>query len=709
MISTFFDFLLVVAGFSLIILLHELGHFLAARWAGIRVLAFAMGFGPAIVSYRKGIGVRAGSSEREYLKRRQVEREGLQRHDPHALSPTEYRWNIFPFGGYVKMLGQDDADPSARSDEADSFQNCPPWKRMIVISAGVIMNVITAAVLFLIVFGVGLKAESPKVGMVLPGSPASSAVASNAAALGITQIGLQSGDTILSIDGDPMAKFQDITAATIMSAKGRKLAIDVQRPGVAGTLHFNIEPRVDPVANTLALGIGSAVTGQLHAGKNDEQRKTIEKAAATLGFPTLKSGMVLSHVPGVTSGTPTLYDAEQALNFADGKPITVDFRDPAGGAVAVELMPEPLFERQRFEQSPLKSQVVVEHLAGLVPVLRVAWVLDEAKAASGAGLKTGDVFARLGELEWPSIAEGVDEIGRYTGSSIPVVVARRSSEEWTLVDLGTLPVNKQGKVGFRPDDCITEGAFVSRWPERWTAISGDGATPASPSGAGLHLAPGTQILAVNGEPVSSLADVRARLRSLAGKASGPLTVQLTVKLPLATADVTETVKWTMPEAETAQITKLGWESPLDASLFQPDQTLLKADGPVQAISMGLRETKKAMVQTYLTLARLAQGTVKVEHLKGPVGIAHVGTLLAERGFPWLLFFMAAISINLAVINFLPLPIVDGGQFLFILYEQITGKAVSVAVQNVAALAGLALIGCMFLIVTYNDVANLLWR
>jgi regulator of sigma E protease len=98
--------------------------------------------------------------------------------------------------------------------------------------------------------------------------------------------------------------------------------------------------------------------------------------------------------------------------------------------------------------------------------------------------------------------------------------------------------------------------------------------------------------------------------------------------------------------------------------------------------------------------------VKVEHLKGPVGIAHLGTLVAERGFIWLLFFMALISINLAVINFLPLPIVDGGQFLFLVYEQIRGKPVPPGFQNVVTMAGLVLIGCVFLIVTYNDITHL---
>ena len=92
-LSSLIDLLLVIVGFGLIIFLHELGHFVAARWAGIRVLAFAIGFGPALFSWRKGIGLRAGSSEAEAVNRfRAGER---------SISPTEYRLNWLPFGGFV--------------------------------------------------------------------------------------------------------------------------------------------------------------------------------------------------------------------------------------------------------------------------------------------------------------------------------------------------------------------------------------------------------------------------------------------------------------------------------------------------------------------------------------------------------------------------------------------------------------------------------
>jgi len=169
----------------------------------------------------------------------------------------------------------------------------------------------------------------------------------------------------------------------------------------------------------------------------------------------------------------------------------------------------------------------------------------------------------------------------------------------------------------------------------------------------------------------------------------------------------ETIQWRLSRAEISALHSLGWTSPPIADLFEPEQVTLRASSPSGALRMGLAETRRVMLTTYVTFLRLWQGSVKVEHLKGPVGIAHLGTLVAGRGLMWLLFFLALISVNLAVINFLPLPIVDGGQFLFILWEAIRGRPVPIAVQSAATVAGLVLIGCVFLIVTYNDIKNLI--
>jgi len=106
---------------------------------------------------------------------------------------------------------------------------------------------------------------------------------------------------------------------------------------------------------------------------------------------------------------------------------------------------------------------------------------------------------------------------------------------------------------------------------------------------------------------------------------------------------------------------------------------------------------------YMTLRGLFQGTVPPDNLHGIVGIARVGYTVQERGAVWLWYVLALVSVNLAVANFLPLPIVDGGLFLLLILEKIRGRPLSLKVQQVIQTAGIILLACLFLYVTYNDI------
>jgi regulator of sigma E protease len=319
----------------------------------------------------------------------------------------------------------------------------------------------------------------------------------------------------------------------------------------------------------------------------------------------------------------------------------------------------------------------------------------------------GDVFSLLGTSEWPSTVEGIMQIRANKGKPIRAAVMRQQTDGgWKEIDLGEVPVDRAGTIGFQWGGSANSAPFVAAWPRFPLKEPGQ----ARPSGASLNLLPGSAIRSVNGKGVRTLADVRAAILATAdGPAGAGAAIELVAALPTShdgQEATVESVRWEIDPTELAAIRELSWKSPLPYVLFEPETTLLRASGPVDAIGMGLRETKSVMLQTYLTFARLFQGTVKVTHLKGPVGIAHVGTLLAGKGWIWLLFFMALVSVNLAVINFLPLPIVDGGQFLFLLSEQIRGRPVPVAIQSMATMAGLVLIGAVFLVVTFNDIKAL---
>lgn len=142
--SSVWPYLAMIGGFSLIVFVHELGHFAVAKWAGVRVERFAVGFGQELFGFTRG--------------------------------ETRYSFNLLPLGGYVKMLGQEDFDDKSEElrfkDDPRSFINKPVGHRMAIVSAGVVMNILFAALAFMIVFLIGMEATPPRIAGIEPDSPA---------------------------------------------------------------------------------------------------------------------------------------------------------------------------------------------------------------------------------------------------------------------------------------------------------------------------------------------------------------------------------------------------------------------------------------------------------------------------------------------------------------------------------------------------------
>src|SRR3954468_12912940 len=170
-LTTLFSLLLLAVGFGFVVFWHELGHFLAAKWAGVKVEQFAVGFGQAMLAWRKGLGVRFGTTTPEFKRRLYQHLGKVYSEEPTSetvtdlelrqaaealrISETEYRLNWIPLGGYVKMLGQDDLKPNAEASDPRAFNRQTIPKRMVIVSAGVVMNVILAAIGFMVLFMIG--------------------------------------------------------------------------------------------------------------------------------------------------------------------------------------------------------------------------------------------------------------------------------------------------------------------------------------------------------------------------------------------------------------------------------------------------------------------------------------------------------------------------------------------------------------------------
>ncbi len=151
---------------SFLIFFHELGHFLAARLFGVRVERFSIGFGKVVASKRVG--------------------------------ETEYALSAIPLGGYVKMKGQDDSDPTKISYDPDSYSVKPPWQRILILLAGPFFNFMLAFFLYYAIALMGANALEPTIGVVQPGSPAAEA-------------GIRKGDRIVAIDDEPVRVWEDLS------------------------------------------------------------------------------------------------------------------------------------------------------------------------------------------------------------------------------------------------------------------------------------------------------------------------------------------------------------------------------------------------------------------------------------------------------------------------------------------------------------------
>lgn len=264
MLTTIISTIIVL---GILVFVHELGHFLLAKKLGVGVLTFSLGFGPKI--FWKKIG------------------------------ETQYQIAAVPLGGFVKMIGENPEEEVQEELRSRSFSNQPVWKRALIIGAGSFFNFFLAIVLFSTINLFGIPYSPPKVGEVNPGLPAEAA-------------GLKKGDLILSIDGQDLKKWDDLSRI-IRSSQGKELMLRVKRNGE--TLEIRVIPKSSSVKNLFGEEVSTFVIGITHSGE-----VLIEKVnplvALGNGFIQTYQGIKLTLVgivkliqgviPGKTIGGPIL-------------------------------------------------------------------------------------------------------------------------------------------------------------------------------------------------------------------------------------------------------------------------------------------------------------------------------------------------------------------------------------------------------------------
>ena len=269
---------------GVLIFVHELGHFLAARRHGVRVITFSLGFGPKILKVTRG--------------------------------DTEYCISAVPLGGYVKMAGENPEDP--RSGHPDEFLSKTKWQRFQILFAGPAMNILLAVVLTAFVLGIqGVRQpvyfdEPALIGSVVSGSPAERA-------------GVKRGDRVITVSGDQIATWKDLELAIGLRRPNRDISVTVLRDGQNVTT--NVRPVAEGKYEVSDIGVlpdANPVITRVLAGDR------AEKAG-------LKAGDIILAVNGERMATRMqLIDV---ISHSGGKTIQVTVRRD-GGEQAITATPE---------------------------------------------------------------------------------------------------------------------------------------------------------------------------------------------------------------------------------------------------------------------------------------------------------------------------------------------------------------------------------
>ena len=296
-------FLLLI---GVMIVIHELGHYWAARWFDIRVDTFSFGFGPRLFGFKKG--------------------------------ETDFRVSAIPFGGYVRMTGEQPGDASA--DDPRSFQAKPRWQRLIVVFGGPFMNLVLAVGLLTGLFMWRFPKTPPHevsgvVGVVLPESSAARA-------------GIREGDRITRLDGMEYPSWEDI-ALKVLSSPGQPLRVSYDRNGVGK--ETTLVPEMDNRDGIGSAGWGEQMEiqiGGVQPGK-DAERQGLKPGdvLVSIGGQPIRSSMKIREVVKGSQGKPV-----EIVYRRDGKTFTARVT-PAEGEldgqktwmIGVQLEPRYVFVR----------------------------------------------------------------------------------------------------------------------------------------------------------------------------------------------------------------------------------------------------------------------------------------------------------------------------------------------------------------------------
>ena len=687
----------VAIGLGMVIFVHELGHFLVAKMCGVKCEKFYLGFDIGGWKFCK-----------------------------FTWGETEYGVGILPLGGYVKMLGQEDNPARLQEElerakahatektEADADKDQPADetkpaqaeeqqteeldaeaaaaaeaalydprsylaqsvpKRMAIISAGVVMNVIFAFLMAVVAYGLGVTQMACGVGALAPGQ-------------GAWQADLKVDDQIIEIAGEPVHQFRDLQTSVSLGDIDGGVPMVIRRPGVKKELSVNIMP--DRTWLVPRIGISNPRTTSLIARDEMLWSEEMDVPPVDPGSPADRARPKFRHGDTVVEvgGQPVerFGQIRAQLTRKPDLPLKVTVERSAGDGTSPERLTIELLPR------PMKR-------LGLVMGMGQITAVQENSPAAAAGIKPGDLISKIDGQAPGDPMTLPDRLRQLAPKTVKLTVQREKGKP--PVELSAT-LRQPATFEVPIDDTnwpVTADALgiAYRVENRVDAVIAD-----SPA-ARVGIKPGDELLEATIAPPDE--EALEKLKTELGKSQlGQDTVELKFSdekpiWPILIAVLQKglpgtQVKLTLKKGGQLTLDPYeadGWFNPERGLRFDSVSFVRKAGSLGEAVELGASETVNSMTMVVRMLRKVGTGDVSPKAFGGPVEIAKAAYRSASQGTARLLLFLTLLSANLAVLNFLPIPLLDGGHMVFLAWEGIRGKPADERIQLVLAYVGLAFI------------------
>lgn len=566
--------LIVLLG--LLIFVHELGHFLVARFFKVRVETFSLGFGPKILKYKKG--------------------------------DTTYALSAIPLGGYVKMFGDDPSVEVPEEERSGSFLHKPVGQRMAIVLAGPIMNLGFAILLFMMIGLVGDKALGPTVGDVLTDSSA-------------YKFGFRSGDKILSINNEPVQKWEDVRQS-LESLAGKNTLVQVARAGSQEKVELNFI--AETVKNTNVLSLKKEVGGVNGLDHLSDSPlvgvSDLESMAYKAG---LRTGDLIEKVNGVATPTWREFSAQT-------------LKTPAGTPIVYSISRLEKIDNPDSKESKLEIQLVSPGFNSAAIRERIAGEANQENSFNKEGLTAAAELQKLG------------------------------IENSDVFVLGVAPGSPAEKAGLKTFD---------------------------------------RIVSVNETPVSDFDQI---VKTVGQYKEGQPPLHFEIKREgkmqsfqiAPVEDKPDKHRGSYDSRFIIGVSRL-------KSIAPPDAIIYKISNPIEAVKYGAVQSYEWSKGTLISFYKLITAEVSPRNIGSFLSIGKMASQSWEVGVASFLRVMAIISINLFILNLLPIPVLDGGHLIFFSIEAMKGSPLSMKKMEIAQQVGLFLLLGLMAFALFNDFSRAL--